>query len=259
MQCREQTAVDMTVQRMSGNFTEIVCRPVIAPKVDAYAPRTMSMSSSPTHQASNSKAPSPVIPLDLDAMKKSDLRQLSESLGATKQEIDEALDAESPKQALISLIKSRSPNTSQDELERKSVSALRQIMQQLGVSEEDIDKALDADSPKQECIKLIRERSASTEDLSSKPLSELRQLMKRLGASSAEIDEALDANDQRQACINIITTRQKKQGNQRASFENVKTSELRKKAVAAGATDAQIDMAINSEDVKSKLIDLILS
>merc|ERR1712050_276145 len=103
----------MTVQRMSGSFTEIVCRPVIAPKVDAYAPRTMSMGSSPTHQASNSKAPSPVIPvdldhqasnskapspvipLDLDAMKKSDLRQLSESLGATKQEIDEALDAES--------------------------------------------------------------------------------------------------------------------------------------------------------------------
>merc|ERR1711972_64019 len=117
----------------------------------------------------------------------------------------------------------------------------------------------DADSPKQECIKLIRERSASTEDLSSKPLSELRQLMKRLGASNAEMDEALDANDQRQACINIITTRQNKQGNQRASLETVKTSELRKKAVAAGATDAQIDMAINSEDVKSKLIDLILS
>lgn len=145
-----------------------------------------------------------------------------------------------------------------EDLKGKRVSELNQLMVGLGATQEDIDKALDAGSPKQACIDFIEQSSTCTEDFSRKPLSELRNLMQEHGASDEELDRALDASDQRQACIQFIMAKRREPGN-RSALEGEKNSELRKKAAVAGATDAEIDAAINSDNVKSKLIDLILS
>jgi hypothetical protein len=188
----------------------------------------------------------------------SELKQLMESLGATKEDVDKALDTDNPKQACISFITSRSsPHLGNPEdLHGKQMSELRHIMEQCGATQEDFNAALDADNPKQACINFIEQRSRKNGDLSGKSVADLRALLKALGASDDEMDKALDADDSKQAFIELITARQK--GDMRAELQAEKNSDLRKKALAAGATEAEIDAALNSENVKSALINLIL-
>merc|ERR1712224_1047219 len=99
------------------------------------------------------------------------------------------------------------------------------------MGEQDLDSALDAEDPKKACIKFINDRSNGTSDFSKMSMSELRHLMQKFGASDEDLDSALDANDPRQACINFLMANQ---GGRHSAPNKETTSELRKKAVAAG-------------------------
>ena len=80
------------------------------------------------------------------------------------------------------------------------------------------------------------------------------------GVSEAELEETDDADDTKAALIKLILARELADADTaRAELLAMKTSLLRKKAIAMGVTPEAIEDADDAADLKAALADLILA
>jgi hypothetical protein len=161
-----------------------------------------------------------------------------------------------------------------DELEALKPSGRKKRAVAAGASEEELEEALDADDPIGALVALVLEKeggAAAEEEAALR--AELEQLKpsarkKRAmtaGATTEQIDEALDTDDPIGALASLIVAcgtaalEDNGEATLRAELEAMKKASARKKrAVAAGATEEEIDEASDADDPLAALVSLIL-
>jgi hypothetical protein len=219
---------------------------------------------------------------ELEALKPSGRKKRAVAAGATEEAIEEALDAVDPLSALAELIlaleKPAGGATSaaalRTELEALKPSARKKRAVAAGASEEEIEEALDADDPIGTLVALVLEKEGGgTAEKEAALRVELEQLKpsarkKRAvaaGATVEQIDEALDTDDPISALASLIlacgtAAEDKGEATLRAELEAMKKPSARKnRAVAAGATEEEIDEAGDADDPLAALVSLILA
>ena len=219
---------------------------------------------------------------ELEALKPSGQKKRAVAAGATEEAIEEALDADDPLSALAELIlalekpagAAAAAAALRDELEALKPSGRKKRAVAAGASEEELEEALDADDPIGALVALVLEKeggAAAEEEAALR--AELEQLKpsarkKRAmtaGATTEQIDEALDTDDPIGALASLIVAcgtaapEDNGEATLRAELEAMKKASARKKrAVAAGATEEEIDEASDADDPLAALVSLIL-
>ena len=215
-------------------------------------------------------------PASLAALPVSELRGRAAACGATEDELDDAYDGDSPKDAFIQLILSRAaprdtvgkdagvvapeaeeeplppspPQTDEGQaMASLTVSELRSRAAACGATEDEIDDAYDSDSPKDVFIELILSRMRDRATTRDQQDSDGKQLSEE--PEQPEEPEATEQPEKPQE-----KERQIRDGIGRA-LAALAMSELRSRAAACGATEDEIDAAYDSETPKEVFIELI--
>ena len=231
-------------------------------------------------------------PLPMSAVKK---RALAAGVGAAALEL--AYDEENPRQALISILVEaqtaaaaslfRQPaGQSRAELAGMKLSVLKKRAAAAGVELDAIDDALDLDDPKEAIIAILLEVERAPEseagsaalaaqlearraELTPLRLSALRKRAADAGVSEEQLDEADDDDNPKQVIISILLETESTGTAEveesvaaaevlRAELTPLKLSALRKRAAAAGVSEAQLDEADDSDNVKAAVVELVV-
>ena len=165
------------------------------------------------------------------------LQSRAASAGVEPEAIVDALDHDNPKPQLIALIVAATTTTTtaaehagkiaalERELGRMRLGALQKRAQDEGVAPEMLEDALDADKPKQRLIELLVQRlcpssialdadraaearqqevAALMSEIQPLKLGALKRRAREVGVEEQQQEEALDADDARQALIELI-------------------------------------------------------
>jgi len=205
--------------------------------------------------------------------------------------IKEAKDSDSPKEALIELIVAASvpdstPNDAslqalRDELSGLKPSDLEERALAAGVDEDQIDDAVDGDTPKETLIELIvaagaylargtdeaARTAALRDELATLKPSALRKRAAQDGIDAVKIKEAKDSDSPKDALIELIVAASVTDSTPndaslqalRDELSGLKPSELEERALAAGVDEDQIDDAVDGDAPKETLIELIVA
>ena len=167
------------------------------------------------------------------------------------------------------------------ELQGLKLSALRKQATALGADEVDMDTVDDSDDQKSALIELViakqppsaaDARGAKTRalriELQGLKLSELRKRATAAGADEDDMDAVDDSDDQKSALIELVIAKQPpsaanacsaKTEALRIELQGLKLSALRKRATAAGADEDDMDAVDDSDDPKTKLVELVIA
>lgn len=167
---------------------------------------------------------------DLTSLKTSELQRRALAAGLDQASIDEALEQPQPKVALAAIILAREGPAGEDtaeaaafrsQLEGLRLTELRKRAEQTGVSEEDMDAAVDSDGPKDAVIDLLVKR---------------RQFA---------LDKVSDSDSEAVASL-------------RRELGLLKLSELRRRAISMQVEQEQLEAADDADDIKQSIIELIV-
>ena len=158
------------------------------------------------------------------------------------------------------------------ELAALRIKALVQRAEAVGVSEEDLNAAEDADDFKAALVTLIVVQTAASggprrEDVRAELKKlKLRSLKKRAaaaGVAEEALEAAKDADNYMDAIIELIVSRECAAASAaaalRTELSGMRLTALIKRASAAGVSEASLDDAEDGEDHKGALVDLILA
>jgi hypothetical protein len=154
---------------------------------------------------------------------------------------------------------------------------LRKKAKDLGVDEDTLEDALDADDSKAAVIALIIDASeAADRDVKQCPqkelllelqglrLKELRKRARDAGVDADSLEDTTDSDDPKAAVIELLMVRYKplaaddRKAAHRAELEGLRLKELRKRAKAAGIDADDLEDTIESDDPKAAVIQLLL-
>lgn len=220
---------------------------------------------------------------ELSGLKPSALRKRAITAGVSEEELEAAEDSADPKRAMVELVLSRAPPPAatgggargaagaaaqrlRRELSSLKPSALRRRAIAAGVSEEELEEAADADDPRAATIELIAAKTLAAQEeegtdadwyqallaeLSGLKPSALRKRAIAVGVSEKELEDAADADEPKAEMIQRIVEREAAAGDDDtvaaakqqallAELATLKPSGLRRRAVAAGASGAEL-------------------
>ena len=167
--------------------------------------------------------------------------------------------------------------TLRKELDGLRLKDLRKKAKELGVDEDTLEDALDSDAPKAALIALILDASEAAGDAASlhaqksaAMLSELqglrpKELRKRardVGINAELLEDAIDADDPKSAVIELLMAKSSDAGEEaalRTGFEGLRLKELRRRAKDAGVDADELEDATDSDDPKATVIQLLLA
>ena len=166
---------------------------------------------------------------ELDGLRLKDLRKKAKEFGVDEDTVEDALDADEPKAAVIALI--------------------------LNASEVADDSA----------SQLAQREAALLSELQGLRLKELRKRARDAGVDGELLDDATDADDPKAAVIALLMTLCKPPAADdgaaalQTELEGLSPKELRGRAKAANVDADDLDDAIDSDDPKAALIALLLA
>ena len=105
-------------------------------------------------------------------------------------------------------------------------------------------------------------------ELEALKLGALIRRAKAAGVAAEQIEEACDAEDSKGAIVELVLAREQPAGRPggggeaaalRASLADMKTSQLRKRCVAAGIPEAELEEADDADDSHSALVELLVA
>lgn len=216
------------------------------------------------------------------------LRQRALELGLAEDQVDEAEDGQEPKKALVALILGATcPSSVLDaaythsslrrELATLKRSELRKRAQAAAVDRARLEQAADCDDPAEACallVDLICEQNAlddtpqedSRRAFSSLKLKELRQRAKDGGMSADELESAMDTDEPAQTLIEFLAQRHEAdiqlraaEVSLRAELTKLTMREVRQRAKDAGATTEELVDAMDADEPKAAMIELVLA
>ena len=232
---------------------------------------------------------------ELEGMKLSALKKRAKDARVDAAQLEEADDADDIKAAVIGLIlAAAAPDTSEearqeeelrrlrDELQGMKLSAVKKRAKQIGVDEQKLEQADDADDIKSAVIDLIIELNAAASggaarqqelqqlraELEAMKLSALKKKAKEVGVEEDKLEKADDADDIKAAVIDLILAQvaadpaaaaAAARQEQRVELEAMKVSALKKRAKQTGVEEAKLEEADDADNVKMAVIDLILA
>jgi DNA-binding phage protein len=177
---------------------------------------------------------------ELAGMKQGALSRRAREAGVTAEQLEDALDEDDPTAAVVELIVRATPldadvsGALRAELAGLKQGALSRRAREAGVTDEQLDDALDADDPKEAVVELI-----------------VRAMASGAGAAAAGARASWAAPDVAQAAAAGPSLRE-----ELAEFRN---KQLKTRAKAGGASEHQIDDVDDADDPKAALIDLIVA
>eukprot|EP01043_Picozoa_sp_COSAG02_P007668 COSAG02_NODE_233_length_27847_cov_20.383055_23_plen_304_part_00 len=153
--------------------------------------------------------------------------------------------------------------------------ALKKRAAEVGVDEDKIDEADDADDVKATLVDLILKQEAENakssqaqalrDELETLKPRALKNRARELGVDKEKLDEADDADDVKATIIALIIekatndpTRQQAAAALAEDLESLKPRALKKRAAEAGVDEDKIDEADDADDVKAALIALVM-
>ena len=170
---------------------------------------------------------------ELDQLKPSQLRKRAAAAGVTPEQIEEAEDGGAPKEALTQLLlEAESAAAAQQtgahdaliaKLRQLPPSQLRKRATKAGVPGDQIEEAEDSDTPKESLIQLLVDGEANTSEASAQP------------AAADQTPHPL-----------------------REELAQLGLGALRKRALAAGVSQADVDAALDADDAKQNLIGMVV-
>ena len=152
------------------------------------------------------------------------------------------------------------------ELAGLKLSALKKRAKQVGVDEDKLEAADDADDVKAAVIAMIVEQEGTAQpvcveaELAGMKLSSLKKRAKEVGVDEQKLEEADDADDVKAAVIALIVgqEREGKVAELRAELDGMKLSALKKRAKEVGVDKQKLEEADDADDVKAAVIALIV-
>jgi hypothetical protein len=137
------------------------------------------------------------------------VRELAVARGISAAEIEEARDADDPREALAQLI----AGASGPDLSAMNVKQLREHAVSRGVGAHEIEHARDSDNPKAALVQLIQAKGPlgptgpTREELQGLSVKDLRQKASALNMDAGAIEHARDSDDPRAALIDLILSK----------------------------------------------------
>eukprot|EP01046_Picozoa_sp_COSAG06_P067124 COSAG06_NODE_17254_length_952_cov_2.200469_1_plen_272_part_10 len=155
------------------------------------------------------------------------------------------------------------------ELEGLKRSELKRRAKSCGASAEDVEEACDAEDSCAAMIALIVAHEPASDiggalraDLESMKISALEKRAAAAGATEEEIAEADDADDPTAAMVALVLSHEVPGTGTaalRAELETLKQGSLVRRAKEAGIDEVLVEEALDTEDPKAALIELILN
>jgi hypothetical protein len=163
---------DVAILPSKAADTAAIDQPSRTFDIEDPAPVAATTDSSSNDSSSNdnsNKDDEQLVTAELQLLKMPDLRKQAAAAGANEDDIDDARDADAPKEAMIALIVAKQMQTKKDaaarqaatqraltaELKTLQMPDLRKRAAAAGANEDDIEDARDADAPKEAMIALI--------------------------------------------------------------------------------------------------------
>eukprot|EP01052_Picozoa_sp_SAG31_P018719 SAG31_NODE_1338_length_8731_cov_14.189643_1_plen_1748_part_10 len=223
---------------------------------------------------------------ELQGLRLKELRKRAREAGIDADELEDARDADDPKAAVIELLMSHvetsAPEVDNDtalrqELEGLRLKELRTRAREAGVDADELEEAIDADDPKAAVIALLMaydEASAPVsgndaalrQELEGLRLKELRRRAREAGIDADELEDAIDADDPKAAVIELLMSHVETSAPEvdndtalRQELEGLRLKELRKRAIENGLDADELEEAIDADDPKAAVIQLLLA
>ena len=232
---------------------------------------------------------------ELRTLKRSEICKIGRAAGVEEAQLEEAGDGPEPVEAIIDLVVAAERAAAageaggvaamRRELVGQKMSTLMRRARELGVGEALVEEAADADDPVAELVELIVDACRDEgqliavlappangggddvlrAELSSMKPSALRRRAAADGVSEDAIEEAADGGDETSALVQLILSCQTAGGQTtlptdlRRELSALKMSALRKRAVAQGVDEAEMEAAADGGDEKGILIAALLA
>jgi lambda repressor-like predicted transcriptional regulator len=236
---------------------------------------------------------------ELESMKLSEVKRRARSAGAEEPVLEQAIDSDSPKLALIELVlanevqvtapvggakaeaEASSAAALRAELERMKLSTLSQRALQDGATQAAVDAAEDSAEPKRALVALVCElvaagggrgsqlphvetaETALRQELQGLRLKELRKRAREAGVDEEALENSTDAPDPKSAVIALLLelSDASSAGDAalRQELQGLRLKELRKMAREAGVDDNALEDALEAGDPKAEVIALLLA
>eukprot|EP01052_Picozoa_sp_SAG31_P034448 SAG31_NODE_4028_length_3651_cov_36.316160_3_plen_751_part_00 len=245
-----------------------------------------------TNTASKVNSSSDVLRDKLAGLKLKELRQRAKATGMRADELESAMDADEPEDLLISFLiehheaalEQQGCETSlRSELQELGLKALRKRAKDANISAEQLLNAMDADEPKDAVIDLLlavwqtnnieagRDQSPAMEalrvELESCRLLSLHKRAGDCGVDPVAIEDAMESDCPKSELISLLLTQQMSsvahadshdREKLRDELRQMKLMALHKRAKFESVDESAIEDAMDSENPKGGLIDLIL-
>eukprot|EP01046_Picozoa_sp_COSAG06_P022819 COSAG06_NODE_1787_length_8398_cov_5.335944_5_plen_549_part_00 len=219
---------------------------------------------------------------ELSALRLKELRKRARDSGVDSTLLEDAADSDDPKSAVIELLiadqlSSAGPSEAdlRAELELLRLKELRGRAKAAGISTDALEDAADSDDPKSAVIELLTADQLATEqhtsgamvalraELEAMRFKELRERAQESGVDSVGLEKIIDDDEPKAALIDVLLQRAAArstsvQAQQQTLLQGLPLKELRTKAKAAAVSEEALDDALDAEDVKATVIDLIL-
>ena len=242
---------------------------------------------------------------ELTGLSLGDLRKRAKADGMPAADLEDAMDADDPEEALRGwLVARHAPSATAEksaqaawavilaELQGLQLKDLRKRAKAGGADAVKLEEALDADDPESAVIELVlaveseaagadpsfhdpSEEVYETEDsdvtalrqeLQGLWLKELRKRARAAGVPEDTLDDAVDSDDPKASLISVLIERHTAASTEgswedreyRSELEGLRYKELRARAKEANADQDEVDDAIDSDDPKAALIDLLV-
>ena len=183
---------------------------------------------------------------ELEGLRLKELRACANQANVPAEDLDDAIDSDDPKRAVIDLLLLRQPSGSVDAAEL------------MALAPPDADyRVVYVDSPSEDPA-----ASALRQELGSLRLKELRKRAEGAGVSEDQLEGAIDSNEPKATLINllveILTTSSKNDQDLRSELEGLRLKELRTRAKRANIEQDDVDDAVDSDDPKAAMVELLL-
>jgi hypothetical protein len=218
---------------------------------------------------------------ELRSLRLGALSKRAMSGGVDQDAIEDAMESDTPKAALVDLILAQLPqvdeaNWQQQQAFREELSGLRLMAiskraQSEGVDAEAIEDAMESAEPKSALIELIlackpaelpappAQHDSFRSELSGLRLKELRARAKAEDVDAGLLDAAMDNDEPKEAVIQLLLDVKTAAERARKELESLRLKELRSRAKAAGHSAELLEEAMDDDEPKAAVIELLLS
>ena len=212
---------------------------------------------------------------ELTPLKLSALRKRAAAAGVSEAQLDEADDSDNVKAAVVELVahqlwslepvqrrEAAAKKVAAEKVAAEQVAAEKAVAEAEAVEKRAAERAAERVAAKKVASeKVVAENAKLRAELAALPPSQLRKRAMAAGITAESVEVAEDSSSPKEGMIVLILGAEAAGSGDRAlreELEGLKTSQLRKRAVAVGITAESIEVAEDSADPKEGMIVLIL-